>query len=82
MRAAIAAYKTEGMSIYKAAKQYNVPRMTLSDRVHGKVSADPIVGHTCTTVLPKDEEDSLVNYIKFAHVRKFPVDRSQVMTLA
>ena len=49
MRAAIAAYKKEGMSIYAAAKQYNVPRMTLSDRVHGKVAADPIIGHPSLT---------------------------------
>ena len=28
------------------------------------------------------EEDSLVNYIKYMHARKFPVDRSQVMMLA
>ena len=33
------------ISLYGAAKQYNVPRMTLSDRINGKVSTDPIVGH-------------------------------------
>ena len=47
------------ISLYGAAKQYNVPRMTLSDRIHGKVSTDPIVGHP--TVLSKEEEDSMVN---------------------
>ena len=75
MSAAITAYKTGGggISIYGAAKQYNVPRMTLSDRIRGKVSTDPIVGHP--TVLSK-EEDSLVNYIKYMNARKFPVDRS------
>ena len=57
------------ISIYGAAKQYNVPRMTLSDRIHGKVSTDPIVGHP--TVLSKEEEDSMVNYIKYMHERKF-----------
>ena len=47
------------ISLYGAAKQYNVPRMTLSDRIHGKVSTDPMVGHL--TVLSKEEEDSMVN---------------------
>ena len=28
------------------------------------------------------KEDSLVNYIKYMHARKFPVDRTQVMMLA
>ena len=80
MSAAITAYKMGGISLYGAAKQYNVPRMTLSDRIHGKVSTDPVVGHP--TVLSKEEEDSLVNYIKYMHERKFPVDRTQVMMLA
>ena len=30
----------------------------------------------------EEEEDSLVNYIKYMHARKFPVDRTQVMMLA
>ena len=79
MSAAIAAYKTGGISIYGAAKQCNVPRMTLSYRIHGKVSTDPIVGHP--TLLSK-EEDSLVNYIKYMNARKFPIDWSQVIILA
>ena len=33
-------------------------------------------------MLSKEEEDSLVNYIKYMHARKFPVDRSQVIMLA
>ena len=71
MSAAITAYKMGGIiiSLYGAAKQYNVPRMTLSDRIHGKVSTDPIVGHP--TVLSKEEDDSMVNYIKYMHERKF-----------
>ena len=50
------------ISRYGAAKQYNVPRMTLSDRTHGKVSTDPVVGHP--TVLSKEEEDSMVTAVK------------------
>ena len=80
MSAAITAYKMGGISLYGAAKQYNVPMMTLSDRIHWKVSTDPVVGHP--TVLSKEEEDSLVNYIKYMHERKFAVDRTQVMMLA
>ena len=64
---ALAAYKTEGMSIYAAAKYYKVKRMTHSVQVHGKVAADLIVGHH--TGLSEDKEDSLVNYIRFMHAR-------------
>ena len=80
MRQALAACKDGGMSLYASAKRYGVPRMTLSDRVLGKVAVNPQIGHP--TALTKCEEDSLMNYIAYMHDRRFPIDRSQVVRLA
>ena len=38
MRKALSSCKDDGMSIYAAAKQHGIQRMTLSDRVLGKVA--------------------------------------------
>ena len=80
MRKAVSSCKDDGMSIYAAAKQHGIPRMTLSDRVLGKVAINAQIGHP--TALSMCEEDSLLHYITYMHERRFPIDRSQVIALA
>ena len=53
-----------GSSIRSAAKEHNVPRKTLADRVNKKVKSDnPKLG--VETILTQDDEKSLYNYIEF-----------------
>ena len=66
-------------SIYAAAKQFQVPRTTLSQRVHGKVERNALTGRP--TALTVQEEQSLVNYVKYMHQIRFPVDRSQIISI-
>ena len=80
MRRALGACNDDSMSIYAAAKQYGVPRMTLSDRVLGKVAATAQMGHP--TALTRCQEDSLLHYIAYMHDRRFPINRSHVIALA
>ena len=80
MRKELSSCKDDGMSIYAAAKQHGIPRMTLSDRVLGKVAINAQIGHP--TALSMCEEDSLLHYITYMHKRRFPIDRSQVIALA
>ena len=80
MRKALSSCKDDGMLIYAAAKQHGIPRMTLSDRVLGKVAINAPIGHP--TALSMCEEDSLLHYITYMHERRFPIDRSQVIALA
>ena len=71
----------EKMSIYSAAKEYNVPPTSLSQHVRGNVAVDVPAGHQASSA---DEENSLVNYlyIKHMHTVQLPVDRSQVISIA
>ena len=80
MKQAMAACVEGKKSIYAAAKEYNVPRTTLSQRVRGKVDLEASAGRP--KALSTDEENSLVNYIKYMHTIRFPVDRSQVIGIA
>ena len=68
------------MSISTAAKTYGVPRMTLSDRVNGKIAVDAYYGHQ--VALSTSEETSLANYINYMHEHRFPITKLQVMGLA
>ena len=69
-----------GMSISRAAKRHNVPRMTLSDRVHGNKSLKSQIGRKCA--LSEAEEASLVHYIRYMYQHRFPVTKTQVQGLA
>ena len=80
MQAAFNACKNEHISVYAAAKRYNVPRMTLSDRMLGKVSLKSTTGHPLS--LTREEEASIVSYVEYMHERRFPITRSQVISLA
>ena len=80
MSKAYKAAKLGQMSIAQASKTYNVPRMTLSDRVKGKVAMDAQMG--ASTVLTSKDEISLVNYIEYMAQRGFPLSVSQVIGFA
>ena len=78
MRKALSSCKDDGMSIYAAAKQHGIPRMTLSDRVLGKVAINAQIGHPTALSMC----DWLLHYITYMHERRFPIDRSQLIALA
>ncbi|VDI43001.1 Hypothetical predicted protein [Mytilus galloprovincialis] len=80
MSEAYKAAKLGQMSIAQASKTYNVPRMTLSDRVKGKVAMNAKMG--ASTVLTSEDEISLVNYIEYMAQRGFPLSVSQVIGFA
>jgi len=46
------------MSISKASREFEVPRMSLSDRVNGKLALESRVG--ASTALSEDEEIALL----------------------
>ncbi|KAL4221115.1 hypothetical protein ACF0H5_019375 [Mactra antiquata] len=81
MAAAFRAVKTENMSISSAARAYGVPRMSLSDRVHYKVSVNKCKMGV-KTALTEDEELALCNYISYMANRGFPLSISQLLGFA
>ena len=80
MERAYNAVVSERMSIRKASIEFDVPRMTLSDRVNGRIHLHAKLGQQ--TALTAGEEDALANYVTYMHSKRFPVTRSQVMGLA
>ena len=68
------------MNISKAARTYNVPRKTLSDRVHNNVSLDAQMG--APTALSTEEETSLVKYVEYMAGRGFPLTVDQLCSFA
>ena len=57
------------MSVSAAAREFNVPRKTLSDKINIKHLLPP--GRR--TALNAEEEAALVNYINFMAARAFPL---------
>ena len=53
----------KGMSVYRAARQYNVPESTLRDRTRGNVDIEAKVGQD--TIFTKDEEKDFVNHMTY-----------------
>ena len=51
------------MSVYKAAREYNVPESTLRDRTWGNICLDAKIGFK--TIFTTDEEQQLVDHISF-----------------
>ena len=80
MKQALEAYAGGNTSIAAASRKFKIPRMTLSDRILGKVAIDSMVGHP--RALSVSEESAIVNYINYMYERRFPVDRNQVIQLA
>ncbi|KAH3863016.1 hypothetical protein DPMN_025992 [Dreissena polymorpha] len=69
-----------GMSVVSAAKKFGVPKMTLSDRISGKVALDAKIG--VDTALTTDEEAALVSYIGYMANRGFPLSIQQLIGFA
>ena len=80
MQKAYDAVIIEKLSISAAAKQFNVPRTTLGDRVNGKVPVDVQMGRP--VVLGSETEETLVKYISYAAEQRYPITRRQVIGLA
>ena len=57
MTKALECVRKDGMSCYKAAKEFGIPEQTLRDRLKGKVADDATAGRP--TALTKEEEDEV-----------------------
>ena len=63
LQTAYTAVFEKGMSVYKAARAYDVPESTLRDRIRGNVEVDAKVGHD--TIFSHDEEQELVGHLSY-----------------
>jgi hypothetical protein len=68
------------LTISKASRVYDVPRKTLSDRIHGNVDLHAKMGPS--TALSTEEEASLVRYIEYMAGRGFPLTVDQACAFA
>ena len=68
------------MSCSQAARVFGVPRMTLNDRVKGKIDLTSKMGRP--PALTIQEENSLIKYINYMLARGFPLTISQVCGFA
>ncbi|XP_063907880.1 uncharacterized protein LOC135126021 [Zophobas morio] len=66
-----------GMPVARAAKKYNVPRITLYYKKMGKYPEDRRIG--APTVLTVAEEQALVKWCFFLSDRGFPVTKNQLL---
>ncbi|KAH3889299.1 hypothetical protein DPMN_013352 [Dreissena polymorpha] len=74
MQRAVSAVRQHKMKIRVAAREFNVPRSTLSDHVHGRV------GETRTgpvSLVNEDEEGALVSYLLYMADHGFPMTRNR-----
>ena len=78
MQKAITAVRENGVSISAAAKEHNVPRKTLSDKVNEKHPLKP--GRK--TALSSEEELALVNYITYMADHAFPLTIPMIKSFA
>ncbi|XP_078589556.1 uncharacterized protein LOC144869927 [Branchiostoma floridae x Branchiostoma japonicum] len=63
-----------------ASRKYGIPQTTISDKVLGISSLDATPGRPPS--LSKEEEDSLVFYIKYRTERGFPITKKTILALA
>lgn len=70
----------EGQSISGAAKQFDVSRRTLDDRVKGRVQHGTKPGPKA--VLSPEEERGLVSYLVYMAEREFPLTPKMTMAFA
>ena len=69
-----------GVNVSEAARRHNVPRITLLDRVKGRIHLDSKLGRP--RALTIEDEAILVRYIKYMAQRRHPVTREQIIGLA
>ena len=80
MQRAYNAIITNKLSISQAARNYSMPRMTLSDRVNDRISLNAKLRHE--TALNLYEEQSSARSITYMYQQCFPITRTQVTGLA
>ena len=71
---------TPGMSVYKAAREYNVPESTLRDRIRGNICLDAKIGFK--TIFTTDEEQQLVDHISFMASIGYGYNKSRIQFMA
>ncbi|XP_019636330.1 PREDICTED: tigger transposable element-derived protein 6-like [Branchiostoma belcheri] len=64
----------------QAAKKHGIPRTTLTDKIKGKSQVNARNGRP--HILSKEEEESLVFYIKYRVDRGFPISKKAILSLA
>ena len=69
-----------GLSISEAARQHNVPRTTLSDRIQRRIPVECHFGRQ--RAFSPTEKTLLVDYTSYMHEHIFPISKMQVMGLA
>lgn len=70
----------DGVSVYRAARQYPVPESTLRDRHLGLVSLDVHIGFD--TIFSIDEEQKLVNHISYMASIGYGYNKSAIQHMA
>lgn len=81
MQRALKACREDKVTPSEAARTFNVPRKTLTDRLHGKVSDDCKTAGRKRALTPGQERD-LCNYIGYMAGRGFPLTINQILMLA
>ena len=69
-----------GMSVYMAARQYNVPESTLRDRTRGNISVDATIGFD--TIFNRSEERKLVDHITYMADIGYGYNKSSIQYMA
>ena len=69
-----------GMSVYMAARQYNVPESTLRDRTRGNISVDATIGFD--TIFNRSEERKLVDHITYMADIGYGYNKSSIQSIA
>ena len=69
-----------GMTVYKAARLYNVPESTLRDRTRGNVAVD--VKNGTGTLMSTEEEQKLVEHIKYMANIGYGYSKSNIQYMA
>ena len=72
---------TGNMTVYKAAKIFEIPTQTLRDRVLGKVDFETLRSGP-RTVLDQEEEERLVNHIKQIANVGYAYTRTEIVNIA
>lgn len=79
LQAAVASVK-DGMSIYQAAKAYNVPESTIRNRIQQK-TANEVKGPGRNQLIPKHIEDELASHIIFLSDIQQPLTRLEILNI-
>lgn len=80
MKKAVDAVNAGQCSISAAARAFDVPRTTLSNKVRGKTNVECRVGRK--PALTADEEEAIERYCMYMSNHNFPITRSNVIGLA